>query len=158
MPIHYTLNEAATLVANKWVSYQEPQINGERRRQIVPIATYNLLATAFNASTVLIIAAVVSTLFYGFAASVALGAIGVFLRLTAERGINHFALPQQDEDVAQQMTRFFRTTFGMDEMDEKEARAKQIFVRLGIPRIVNWNEDEVYIGLPLWKNSVPIPV
>lgn len=99
MPLHLTMDAGVDWAAKKWLAYQDPQMTPARREQVLRVTKYNLLVTGFNASTALLVTAVVSSVLFSFQMAFVLGAIGLFTRILTERDLRNYAIPAaQDAD------------------------------------------------------------
>lgn len=167
-----TVDDAAIWATNKYIGYQYPQITETRRNQIFSITKYNLLATAFNASTVVLAVAVASAILFAYTAAVALGSIAIFVRLTTAKELSKYTMPldrtvrpqlvgppKEGATIWQHVDAFvpdlLRHHLGVMEPKEKE---DNIFARLGANRPKDWVEDEHFVfDHAVWKNRVPVP-
>lgn len=169
MPIHITMNDAATYGAD----YLNRALNEDRKAQIRPASKYNLLVKVFNASSILLVAAAVTALFLSFTTSFVFLAMGLFLRITSEREIDKYTAPYQAAGAAEQapaqgagaqlwerLRGAFQTNLlrhALQQTTEAEKR-KNIYDNIGLPEIQEWVRDEVtFLDFTAWKNSVVIP-
>src|SRR2546425_12060781 len=97
MPIHITVDKAVDWAANRMLTFQDSTMSAEWKRRILPVSKYNMLVNVFNASTVLLVAAVASAVLFAYTAAFVLGAIAIFARLTSEKELHHYAIPQNQE-------------------------------------------------------------
>ncbi|MBX7066337.1 MAG: hypothetical protein K1X28_03820 [Parachlamydiales bacterium] len=169
MPIHITMNDAATYGAD----YINRSVPEPRKTQIRAATKYNLLTKAFNASSVLLVAAAVSALFLAITSSFVFLSLGLFLRFTTERELDKYTAPYQpaaQPDQAPQQgagaalwarlregfqTALLRHALHQTTDVEKVANT---FQNVGLPPVENWVRDEVtFLDFVAWKNTIAIP-
>lgn len=169
MPIHITMNDAATYGAD----YLNRALNEDRKAQIRPASKYNLLVKAFNASSLLLVASAVTALFLSFTTSFVFLALGLFLRITTEREIDKYTAPYQAAGAGEQAPQqgpgaqlwdrlrgAFQTNLlrhALHQTTEAEKR-KNIYDNVGLPEVEAWVRDEVtFLDFTAWKNTIVIP-
>lgn len=151
MTLHLTTEAMAHWAAEKWLSYQDPAMREERKGRILEVTTYNLLATAFNASTVLLTAAVAAAILCSAHAAIVLGAAGLLARLISERALYDYTIPQEGANAG---SIFLRMIGRSERRETLEAIQKRTEVELAR----DWVEDKVRIAdYALWKNCIPVP-
>lgn len=166
MPIHFTVDRAATWCADQLLSRQ--QLTDARKNEIRPATKYNLLVTAFNSSTVLLVASVILAVFFAYTAAFTLLALGLFTRFTTEKEIQKYTLPlRQDEQQqagAAGMWERLREAFAGAMLRHAlhqatpEEKVENIFQNVRLPRQPNWEQDEVFVfDYAFWKNKIDVP-
>lgn len=151
------MNDAVTRGASYLLSQQ--QISQARRDQIFPATKFNLLVNTFNASSVLLVAAAVSALFFAFSVSSVCFCIGLFLRYTSEKELETYSLPLPlagwNAVAALVQTNLLRHALHQATDDEK---IRNIFQKVGMPRPENWEPNELlFLDFVAWKNTIAIP-
>ncbi len=151
MPIRITVDEAATWGANYVL--QGENANASRKNQVLAVKKYNLLVTAFNASTILLITAVAAAILFAYPASFTLGAIGLFIRATTEKELESYCLPLQNRDISI-VEKILKAVARLDE-DEKVAN---IFKRVKLDFEEGWEIDQLIVfDYSIWKNKITEP-
>jgi len=153
MPIHITVDAAITAAANRWLTYKDPTITAQRREQILSGTKYNLLVKAFNASTVLLVAAVACAVLFAYAAAVTFGAVALFIRFTTDGELDRYSEPQ--EDGGNQFVAWLRYYHHrIDPNDE----IGNIFRRIGGAAPQGWTKHEIFVfDHAVWRNEAPLP-
>jgi len=156
MPIHITLDRGVDWIASRSISFEQPPVSDDRKAQILPAKKYNLLVTAFNVSTVMLVVAVASTLFFAYSAAVAWGALGLLTRSMTEKELASYSLPVNENQRSNaEWSQIVFNTFGVG---RRHHVGGQILERLGVSNQADWHENEVvFIDYVLWKNKAPIP-
>ncbi|HSX10986.1 MAG TPA: hypothetical protein VLF94_04650 [Chlamydiales bacterium] len=159
MPLHLTMDAGVDLAAKKWLAYQDPQMTPARREQILRVTKYNLLVTGFNASTALLVTAVVSSVLFSFQMAFVLGAIGLFTRILTEREIRNlrtYAIPAAGPADEGHMAVLARVAWNV--IGGRAPVGNAILAQLGARQDADWEENEVIFDVyPLWKNRAPMP-
>ncbi|PIS02173.1 MAG: hypothetical protein COT85_06470 [Chlamydiae bacterium CG10_big_fil_rev_8_21_14_0_10_42_34] len=152
MPIHFTVDTAVEIAANRWIASKHPDMGADRKQQILPATKYNLLVKTFNASTVLLVTAVAFAVLFAFSAAVTFGSIALFTRFTTDLELNKYSAPQNNLDALTKINHFIGLTDPADEV-------RNIFARAGVGMPANgWNQYEVFLfDHAVWRNEVPLP-
>ncbi len=139
MPVlQLTTRRAVEWGANLLLDKQ--QISPERKQEIRRVTEFNLLTTAFNGSTVLLVAAFAAAVFFAYTAAATLGAIGLFLRYATEKEIAKYTLPAQGAVLA-----------GEDD------RITNIFFNVGLPRQEGWEPISVIFDeFAIWRSKIEV--
>jgi hypothetical protein len=155
MPLHLTVDRAAEVVAGKWLKYQDTQMSVARRTQIMPATKYNLLVTAFNASTVLLTIAIAAAILFSHTTAFVFGAIALFVRFTTEKEIRSKAIPREGAaSHLQQLAHVALNAMGLGQRNVGHT----ILTNVAAEQDERWNENEVILlDYPVWKNRVPLP-
>ncbi len=95
MPVNITVDQAAKWAAEKWINYKEPQSTQERKVEILSATKRNVVRTAFNISSVLLVVAVASAVLFAHTAALVFGSIGLFARFTTEKELKKYHLPKE---------------------------------------------------------------
>lgn len=175
MPIHITMNDAATKITD-WALSRE-NLTQERRAQIYEGRVYNTLATLFNASTVMLVIGVVSAIFLAMSSAFVFLVLGLFLRATTEKEMETYTLPVQAQQPpeaeppsgvaaqiwgrlreavqARHQTRLLQHALHQTSDNEK---VQNIFEKVGLERQADFVPDELFLfGFSGWKNPINIP-
>ncbi len=170
MPVlQITTRQAIEWGANSLLEKQ--QISPERKREIKRVTEFNLLTTAFNASTILIVAAVAAAVLFAYTAAFTLGAIGLFLRYATEKEITKYTLPVQapagQDDVqgaAAAMWARLRDAYNSALLRNAlhqatpEEKIANTFLNVGLPRQEGWEPTPViFDDFPIWRNKIEVP-
>lgn len=140
MRFDFSTDRVAGILANGYLAWNSPGMPHKVAEETLPSLKYNVLVTAFNASTTLLVAAAVLPVFWGFSAAVVVGAAGLFLRTTVLDGLNAIAAP-----------------YGVGHASQLE-RLNNIFASIaGASPVLGWKEDDgLLLGHVVWKNLVPV--
>lgn len=170
MPVlQITTRQAIEWGANSLLDKQ--QLSPERKREIKRVTEFNLLTTAFNASTILIVAAVAAAVLFAYTAAFTLGAIGLFLRYATEKEITKYTLPVQapagQDDVqgaAAAMWARLRDAYNSALLRNAlhqatpEEKIANTFLNVGLPRQEGWEPTPViFDDFPIWRNKIEVP-
>ena len=165
MPVHLTVDRAATWCTDLFLSRQ--QLTEEREDEIYLATKYNLLVTAFNASTVILVASVAFAIFLSYTASLILLAMGLFVRCTVEKEIRKYTLPPRQDEEEQspraavwERLRTFASSMLRHALHQESAeeQTENIFRNVDLPRPEQWDQDEVFVfDYSFWKNKIEIP-
>lgn len=151
MPMHITVDQAATWGTNQILGREKA--SAARKREVFAVKKYNLLVTAFNSSTVLLVVAVAAAVLFAYPAAFTFGAIGLFIRATTEKELEKYTFPlaSSEKDMMQKLFE----AVSKPQKGEKEAN---IFKRLKVDREDGWEIDEVVLfDHPIWKNKIQEP-
>lgn len=149
-PYAFTSADAADWAANQWIDYKQPRLAQAKKDKILPVTKYNVVATTFNISTVLLVVAVANAAILAFSAAFTLGSIGLFLRLVSEREINRYASPPEPTNA-----HMFKKMIGLADKAEREI---EISAQIGIALPQGWSENAVFVfDFAVWKNTLPVP-
>ena len=150
MSVNITVDTASKWAANLWLAQTAPQMSAREKTRVLPIVKYNCLVAAFNASTVLLVAAVASAILLSPAFAVVYGVIALAVRMTVEQELNRYALP-----VGMEPNRLLDAVYRLVNPDGTP-REGYICGRVGIDHPpTDWAENEVNIfGHSLWKNML----
>lgn len=153
MSVNITVDAACQWAANLWVVQTMPQVSDSKKERVLPIAKYNCLAGAFNASTVLLVAAVASAILLSPAFAVVYGTIALAVRMTVEQELNRYSLPVGTEPNPVMGVLYRLIT------PDGTPREDYICQKVGTNRPKGWAENEVNIfGYSLWKNMLPTTI
>lgn len=167
MPVlQITTKQAVEWGANKLLDNQ--QLSAERKREIKPVTEFNLLTTAFNVSTVLIVVAIAAAILFAYTAAFTLGAIGLFVRYATEKELNKYTLPPpppQEEQGAGaalwgRLREAFHTALLRHALHQArpEEKTANIFLNLGLPRQEGWEPYEiVFDEFGVWRQKIDVP-
>jgi hypothetical protein len=168
MPVlQLTTRQAIEWGANSLLDKQ--QISVERKNEIRRVTEFNLLTTAFNASTVLLVAGFAAAVFFAYTAAATFGAIGLFLRYATEKEITKYTLPVQGPAVPEEgagaalwarlrdayNSALLRNALHQATPDEKIAN---IFLNVGLPRQENWEPAPIiFDDFAIWRAKIAVP-
>lgn len=168
MPVlQITTRQAVEWGANKLLDNQ--QISAERKRAIKPVTEFNLLTTAFNVSTILIVAAVAAAILFAYTAAFTLGAMGLFVRYATEKELNKYTLPyqpplQEEQGAGAALWGRLREAFNTAllrhalHQTRPEEKITNIFLNLGLPRQEGWEPYHiVFDEFGIWREKIDIP-
>jgi hypothetical protein len=180
MPVlQITTKQAVEWGANRLLDNQ--QLSAERKREITAVTEFNLLTTAFNASTILLVAAVAAAVLFAYTAAFTLGAIGLMVRYMTEKELAKYTLPlpapqpavpqeDQPQGVGAVMwgrlrdaitgnlnanNALMRHALRQATPDEKIAN---IFTRVGLARQEGWEPAPILFDeFEIWRAKIEIP-
>lgn len=149
MPIQITTDAATTFVAEKWLNFQYSEKLVEEKERLLPAVKYNILATGFNFSTVLLVAAVAAAIFATIPTALGWGAAGLLLRFIVEKEISTYSLLSNGNPLNKVVH-----ILGVDEPIERIAA---IFTKCKMSVLTDWKENEaIFFDVPAWKNLLPV--
>ncbi len=161
---HLTTDAALGWATRKWLSSIQG-IREDRIERMLPATKYNVLVSAFNISTALLVTAVVAAIFLAFTKAFVVGAIGLGLRYIADREIDRHAAEapvnlevarDEDRGVARLFQRIGRAVmhalpFGGD-------RNQQILANMGVQGVEAnelWVENFItFEDFSLWRHRI----
>jgi hypothetical protein len=124
---------------NKLFSWIAGKLSGHNE----VVKEYNARVMVFNASTVLLVVAAVSALFFALSSAAVFGAIGYLLRLLTERKLAEYEMPLEPNKV----------------LTSEEQRRKLISkLALKLTEVSEkWERDYItFEGVSLWRNRVSV--
>jgi hypothetical protein len=152
MPIHFTVDAAVSMAADRWLAYKYPRITVQRKAQIKEATKYNLLVKAFNYSTVLLVAAVACAILFAYAAAVTFGGIALFVRFTSDGELGRYSEPRGEEEEPFAWLRSYYHRCNPD------TEIRRIFQRIGGEAPEKWTQHEILVfDHVVWRNEVPLP-
>lgn len=174
MPIHITMSDASKTITD-WVLSRQ-NLTEERKAQIYEAEKYNVLTKLFNASSVLLVAGVVSAIFLAMSSAFVFLVLGLFLRTTTEKEIEKYTLPVQaqqpappsNEGMAARGWARLRAAFQAERQTRllehalhqttEEEKVQNIFANVELAAQEGFVLDEVLLfDFSMWKNSISIP-
>lgn len=179
MPIQFTVDRVVTQMAEGQEHVQSA--NEADKPRVTQITKYNLLASALNASTVLLTIAVAAAAFFAYTTAFVLGSVALFTRLAVLKEMDKYTLPVDQVCEGNQVNearpqRSGRELWGrarqavldpiayigaqlrhVINIATQEEREANLFERLGLVKPEGWNQHEVFVfDYPVWNNPVPL--
>lgn len=146
MQYDFSTSRMAGVIGDRLTAWNNPGITAGDMKKIRPMAQYNVLMTAFNASSGLLVMAAVLPVFWGFSAAVTVGAAGLFLRNVTEKALNKIADPTGGHATVQERADNIFKFIAPPDMPPS----------YGMPR--GWEENNgVFLGHVFLKNPAPVP-
>lgn len=174
MPLHITMSDASKTITD-WVLSRQ-NLTEERKTEIYEAEKYNVLTKIFNASSVHLIAGVVSAIFLAMSSAFVFLVLGLFLRTVTEKELEKSTLPVEVPQPAPPANggmvsrgwELLRAAVQVERQTDllehvlhqttEEKRMQNIFAHVGLPAQEGFVLDEVLLfDFSMWKNSIPIP-
>jgi hypothetical protein len=157
MAIRLKVDDGVTWLTNKFIDYKEPRASASRKGTILQASKWNLLVNGFNASTVLVVAAIAFAVFLSLQNAFVFGALGLGLRCLTELELAAYTVPADAADE-RQLLRIALHALGA----RRPSLGATILERLNVARDDGWEENRAFVEvgsqrLVAWKNTVPIP-
>jgi hypothetical protein len=153
MSYNITVEAATKWVAGKWLEFDEPNITPKKKATLLPSLQYNALVYAFNASTILLTAAVAIAFFATLSAAVSIAGVALFVRWCTEKELDKATVPASPSGgMLDAVYNYISNQVTL------EVKKGALFGKLGIAQPAEWHMNVLTVfDHVLWKSAVPIP-